>query len=179
MRSILWLVVTVGACSKPTSLLGRLPDDAGELLGALCAGTNGGGVEPDDQLARARTALDFLKYPPGVEGIRCGTQDPDHSIPGNAMAFDQKTRRLFALRVEVNLRDLATLNKLVAPTLLGVERAGWEIEMARVRSVELIDKDHSWDDGRVFIATIRHMIVAGVPRETPSEKFTVFVYVVK
>lgn len=150
-----WLIVVVAACSKPRATLGQLPARAGELFGALCVGTNGGSVEPDDGLQRGKGII-WMGESPNIEmeGVRCGPEDPQHHS-FNAMAWERETRRLVGLNVRVKNRDIGTLRDLVLPALGPVQLVGYQLELARANVPALAEKPHHWTDGQTVIWTGR------------------------
>lgn len=137
--------------SKPSRLLGRLPADAGETFGAICAAADSGLIKPDEDLKAAKGALMEKTLVDGLEGVRCApTAGPDPQL--NSLVFDHATRRLFAVSAIVRYADVPLLDKLVLPALSESERAGYEfVRMRQAAPWMDIEAENRWTDGHTVI----------------------------
>jgi len=148
------LLMAAGCTSKPSRLLGPLPNDANELLGTMCAHANGGTLEADGDFKTAKIAFSETAFVPGLEAIKCVPKGPDPAL--NALVFDHETRRLYALRAVLRYGDLDTLEKLLLPALTESERAGFALEKMRLHAPWMGKAtDHFWTDGHAYIWTHR------------------------
>ncbi len=159
-RALITSVLIAASCtSKPSDLLGPLPDNASELLGTLCAHANEGTLEADGDFETAKIEFavhDETPFPPGLEAIQCVPEEgPNPRL--NSLVFDRETRRLYGLAIGfVSYGDMDTLEQLLLPALTESERAGFALEKIRLNAPWIpTTADHFWTDGHTYIWTRR------------------------
>ena len=174
------VLIAASCTSKPSRLLGPLPDDASELLGTMCAHANQGTLEPDGDFETAKIAVREMAFPPGLEAIRCVPKGSWSAVPAlNSLVFDHETRRLFGLHAVLRYGDMDLLEKLLLPALSESERAGFALEKMRLHAPWIrTTTDHFWTDGHTFIWTRRSEGGDDADKRWPPEPQTRFQIIV-